>query len=72
MSGLEYKMLSPVDILNITFEHNKRKALICQSQDPTLSKDSSSSSSCKNKAKIFEEIDFAAVHQEKSESDIKS
>lgn len=64
MSGNEMEGLRPVDILNITFEHNKRKAMIinrvANKEEPMHTKQSSSSSSCKNEASfnIFEEIYF--------------
>jgi hypothetical protein len=47
MSGYEIQEMKPVDILNITFEHNKKKELI---RDRTNL--SSSSSSRKNEVSI--------------------
>ena len=60
MSCLDMQNLTPVDMLNITFEHNKRKANIINSHN-TSKRDivvSSSSSSAKNNAgfNILEEI----------------
>tara|TARA_B110000285_G_C15029535_1_gene565963 strand:- start:608 stop:1144 length:537 start_codon:yes stop_codon:yes gene_type:complete len=58
--GDEANSLTPADMLNLTFEYNKKKALLeanmnCQDKQ---SKESSSSSSCRNEAgfNIFEEM----------------
>jgi hypothetical protein len=67
MSRLQIDELKPVDILNITFEHNRKKE---QLKGVVSSKSKSSSSSLKNEASfnIFEEKPVLAGEEFSQES----
>ena len=62
MSGLGFEMeeLKPVDILNLTFEHNKKKQIL-------TSKRSSSSESHKNEANILEDMKQKPYYRDDSD-----